>query len=85
MKKSLLDNYSWIVSGSQRIAIIKVLTKPKTPKMISKETGLKFSNVSDCLRKLVKKKLVICLTPKKHLDRLYDLTLRGKELRKEII
>jgi len=84
MESDLISYYSWVLSGSQRIKIIKVLTKPKTPKIISKETNLKFSNVSDCLRALVERKLVKCLNPKNHLGRLYELTSLGKKVLKEL-
>ena len=84
MIKKVLNDYSWVLAGSQRIKVVKALIKPMTPKMLSKETNLKFSNVSDCLRALVQRKLAKCLNPKKHLGRLYELTAKGKEVQKEI-
>lgn len=84
VQNELLNDYAWIISGSQRIKVVKVLTNPKTPKMISKDTGLKFSNVSDCLRLMAKKKLVLCLNPKSHLGRLYELTPVGKKIQEKI-
>jgi len=80
MKKELLKDYSWVISGSQRIKIIKSMNKMKTPKEISTGTGIKFSNVSECLNNLVKRKLVKCLNPKNHLGRLYELTEKGKKI-----
>ena len=84
MKKGLIKNYSWTIRGSQRIKIIKILKKQKTPKQITIETKLKFSNVSDCLRALTQKKLIKCLNPKDHLGRLYELTPKGKQIQKEL-
>jgi len=85
MKKELLKDYSWIMGGSQRVKMIKSLTKVKTPKEISEDTKLKFSNVSDCLSAMRKKGLVKCLNPKSHLGRLYELTAKGKAIQKEFL
>ena len=84
MDKALIEDYSWAIAGNQRIKIIKNLTKIKTPKEISIETGLKFSNVSDNLRALTKRKLAVCLNPKNHLGRLYKLTKKGEQIKKEL-
>ena len=83
MNKQTTKAYSWIVRGTQRKAIILVLTKPKTPKEISEETKLKFSNVSDVLRAMQEKGLVRCLNPEERMGRLYSLTKKGQALLKE--
>lgn len=80
MDKEFIKDYSWVKSGSQRIKIIISLIKPMTPKEIQKNTKLKFSNVSDCLKSLNEKKLVICLNPENHLGRLYVLTEEGEKI-----
>ena len=85
MNKRLLIDYSWIIRGRQRRAILKNLDKPKTPTIIKEETGIKVSNVSDVLRAMERKHIVKCLNPKEKLGRLYDLTPLGKGLRKEIL
>jgi hypothetical protein len=84
MDKQLIRDYSWIIGGSQRIKIIKSLTKIKTPKEISLDTELKFSNVSDALTAMTKRKIAECLNPKIHLGRLYKLTKKGELIRKEL-
>ncbi len=84
MDKNLLSKLSWCLKGSQRKTIIKCLDKPKTPGMISEETKIKFSNVSDVLRLMEGVGLVICLTPKETKGRLYQLTMIGERLRKEL-
>ena len=85
MKKELIKDYSWVIGGSQRVKIIKAIKKIKTPKEISTETKIKFSNVSDGLKALSKRKLVKCLNPKNHLGRLYELTIKGKLIQKELL
>jgi predicted transcriptional regulator len=84
MDKKSLDLYSWVIRGTQRIAIVKVLDKLKTPKQLSQETKLKFSNVSDVLNVMKKKELVICLNPKEKTGRLYQLTKKGLKIQKEL-
>lgn len=84
MNKQLIKDYSWIIAGSQRIKIIRNITKIKTPKEISTETKLKFSNVSDALTAMTKRNIVECLNPKNHLGRLYKLTKKGEQIRKEL-
>lgn len=85
MDKSLLKEYSWVLRGRQRRAIVKVLDKAKTPTLIKEETKIKVSNVSDVLRAMTKRKLAKCLNPKDKLGRLYELTSKGRKLRKELL
>ena len=84
MDKKLIGDYSWIIRGSQRRIIIKVLDKPKTPTLIKEETQIKVSNISDVLRLMEKKGIVTCINPKEKLGRLYQLTEKGKALIKFI-
>lgn len=84
MQKEEIKLYSWIVKGKQRTAILKVMDKPKTPKQISEQTELKFSNVSDVLRKMSKEGIALCLNPEEKTGRLYTLTSKGKKLREQI-
>jgi DNA-binding MarR family transcriptional regulator len=85
MKKEQIELYSWIIRGKQRLAIINVLIEPKTPKQISEQTKIKFSNVSDVLRAMVKNGLAKCLNPKNKTGRLYVLTMKGKTYLKKIL
>jgi len=84
MKDYLILDYSWIVRGKQRRAIIKVLDEPKTPTLIKEETDIKISNISDVLRSMEKRKLAKCLNPHDKLGRLYQLTAKGKEIKKHL-
>lgn len=85
MKKELIQDYAWILRGSQRRKIIRVMNKPKTPTLLKEETKIKVSNTSDVLRAMVKRKMARCINPKDKLGRLYQLTNKGREVRKEII
>ena len=85
MDKKLISDYAWILRGKQRRTIIKHLEKPKTPTLLKEETGIKVSNVSDVLRGMEEKRIAKCLNQKDKLGRLYDLTSKGKLLRKEFV
>jgi transcription initiation factor IIE alpha subunit len=83
MNPESVELYSWIIRGKQRTAVLCVLDKPMTPKQISEQTHIKFSNVSDVLRAMTEKGIAICLNPKQKTGRLYDLTKSGKKVKKE--
>ena len=85
MKKEDIKLYSWVVRGSQRNAIIKALDKAKTPKQLSQETKIKFSNVSDVLSAMKEKNIVICLNPEEKTGRLYNLSKKGIAIRRSLL
>ena len=85
MDKDLLKLYSWLVRGKQRRTIIKVMNDIKTPTQIKEETKLSLNNVSDVLRLFIKKGIVKCLNEEDKVGRLYKLTKKGEEIRKEIV
>lgn len=78
------DDYWWIIKGTQREKVIKVLNKAKTPTQVKKETGLSLNNVSDVLRAFAKKKIAKCLKPKEKTGRPYKLTPKGMRIREEL-
>jgi predicted transcriptional regulator len=84
MKKEEVELYSWIVRGTQRTKILQVMGKPMTPTQIKKETRLALNNVSDILRLFVKHKIAKCLNEKEKLGRVYELTEKGKRIKKLI-
>lgn len=75
------DDYSWVVRGKQRRAIIQVLSKGKIPTQVKEETRLSLNNVSDVLRAFEKRKLVRCLNPRAKTGRVYQLTPSGMRVR----
>ena len=78
------NEYSWVVRGKQRKKVIKMLSKPKIPTQIKKETGLSLNNVSDVLRAFEKKKIAKCMNPKEKTGRLYKLTPKGMRIKEEL-
>jgi len=81
MKKEDVKLYSWIIRGSQRVLIIKVMDKPLTPTQIKKLTALGLNNVSDILRLFVEQKIAKCLNEQEKLGRIYILTESGKRIK----
>ena len=71
---------SYALRSKQRRDIILALEKPKTPTQIAHDTKLSVAHVSRTLKEFSTKELVICLTPKEKIGRLYQLTDKGKEV-----
>ncbi len=72
---------------SRRIAVIKVMTKPKIPSEIHEEAlegAISLSNTAEILHGLVKEGLVVCINENEKVGRLYALTTKGKTARKKI-
>ncbi len=82
MKTEDVKLYSWIIRGSQRVEVIKVMTKPITPTQVKKLTNLGLNNVSDNLRLFVENRIAKCLNEKEKLGRIYILTEKGERIRK---
>ncbi len=88
MNKEEVKFVSWIVRGSQRREIFRVLENNMIPAQIYKE-AVKYNpkitrnSVSDVLRVFKKKDIVRCINPEEAKGRLYCLTQRGKELKKK--
>jgi len=85
-----LKLYVWIVRGRQRIAVLKAMSKPKTPTQIckkSKEYNEKISlnNTSDVVRSFTEKGIAICLNKEDRVGRLYKLTDKGEKIRDELM
>lgn len=78
------ENYSFIIASSYRKRILEALQDPpKTPSEISKITGIHKGNVSKVLGELRKKGFVECLTPLSRKGRIYNLTMKGKNVAKK--
>jgi predicted transcriptional regulator len=83
MSKDYTD-YSWILRGKQRAKVLKVMDKPLIPTQIKDKTNLGLNNVSDILREFRKRKVARCLNPKEKTGRIYELTDKGKKLKKQL-
>ncbi len=81
-----LKLYSWVVRGRQRIAILKVMSKPQTPTETCKKSKMynekiSLNNTSDILRSFIRQGLAVCLNKEDKVGRLYKLTELGEEIR----
>ena len=90
MNKKELKLLAWILRGSQRREIIKVITGHKIPAQIYKEavklnSKITRNSVSDVLREFKKRFIVKCINPDEKKGRIYELTNLGKHLLKQII
>lgn len=77
-------DYGYVIRGKQRVKVLKTMQKPMTVTEIKKVTKLSLSEASRVIRGFAKKGLAKCLNPKDITGRVYELTPRGKALRKEI-
>ncbi len=89
MKKQELKDYSWIVRGSQRKAVLKVMEKIMTPTDIyhhakKHNPNITLNNTSDVLREFKIHSLAECLNPDEKTGRLYTLTKKGKKVKEKI-
>lgn len=81
-----LELVSWILRGSQRRVIFRILKERRMIPAEIYQEALKINpkitrnSVSDVLRELKKKGLVKCLNPKEKKGRIYELTKEGKKL-----
>ena len=75
---------SYALRSEQRRAIITSLERPKTPTQIAHETKLSTAHVSRTLREFCNKKIAKCETPEAKIGRVYRLTMRGKEILKNL-
>lgn len=85
-----IELYSWVVSGSQRIITLKVMEGMQRPTDIMKlakkiNEKINLNTTSDTLRDFVKMKIAKCLNEEAKIGRLYTLTKKGKDIKKEIL
>lgn len=64
--------------------MIALQDKTSTPSIISEKTKIYPSHISSTLSELVKKKLVVCTTPKLRKGKLYELTDDGHNILKNL-
>jgi len=78
------ETISFVNRSKNRKLIIFKLVKPTTPTVLAKELNLHRSVVSRSLLDLEKKGLVECLNPESKKERYYQITRKGKEIKKKI-
>lgn len=84
MDNQYWEDYGYVSRGKQRIKVLKAMHKPMTVTEIKKATKLSLSEASRVIRGFAKKELAKCLNQKDVTGRVYELTPRGKAIRKEI-
>ena len=89
MNKKELKLLAWVLRGSQRREIIKVITGHKIPAQIYKEAiklnpKITRNSVSDVLREFKKRFVAKCINPEEKKGRIYELTDLGKKILKHI-
>lgn len=89
MKDAELKLLAWVLRGSQRREIIKVMNGHMIPAQIYKESiklnpKITRNSVSDILRVFRHNNIVKCINPEEKKGRIYELTYIGKKIRKEV-
>ena len=76
----LWGDVSYVIASKTRKAILLKLETPRTPTFLAKDIGINLANVSRALTELEGKDIVICLTPKQKVGKIYSLTKKGKDI-----
>ena len=75
---------SFAKSKTRKSCLEALESGPKTPSFIVKSSDEHLSHISRALSELEKKELVECLTPDLNKNRIYQITLKGKEVLKKL-
>lgn len=77
----LLVLAGWMIRSKNRYNVMVALgNKAKTPTVLSKNTNIKINRVSDVLKELKLKGLVVCLNEEAKKGRLFQQTDLGKKI-----
>lgn len=74
------DEVSYVIASKTRRSIILKLETPRTPTFLAKDLDLNLANVSRAITELEDKGIVVCLTPKQKVGKIYSLTKKGKDI-----
>ena len=74
------DEISYVIASKTRKSIVIKLDTPRTPTFLAKDLSINLANVSRALTELEEKKVVVCLTPKQKVGKIYSLTKKGKDI-----
>jgi len=82
--------YAWVVRGTQRVAVLKAIHKPQTPKQIRKNSvhyndKVSLNNACDVLRDFLKQGIAVCLNPEDRTGKVYKLTDDGEKIRNALM
>ncbi len=100
LPSEIIADYTWVMRGKHRRAVIKVMDGRKTPSQIRRDVvkscenlpatsihyvKLSLNSTSDTLRGFRKKRIAVCTNPASRVKRLYELTKKGKKIREQIL
>lgn len=71
---------SYIIASKTRKAICLRLDTPRTPTFLANDLKINLANISRALAELEGKGIVVCLTPKQRVGRIYSLTKKGSSV-----
>ncbi len=74
------NDVSYVIASKTRKSIIVRLETPRTPTFLAKDLDLNLANISRAIAELEDKSIVICLTPKQKVGKIYSLTKKGKNI-----
>jgi predicted transcriptional regulator len=74
------DDIGYVLASKNRRTVLALLENPRVPTTLAKNSNLNLANVSRTLSELNRRGLVICLTPKKRVGRIYTTTKKGKDV-----
>lgn len=74
------NDVSYVIASKTRRAIILKLETPRTPTYLAKDLDLNLANISRAISELEDRGIVICLTPKQKVGKIYSLTKKGKDV-----
>lgn len=74
------DEISYVIASKTRRSIVVKLDTPRTPTFLAKDLSINLANVSRALTELEEKNVVVCLTPKQKVGKIYSLTKKGKDI-----
>lgn len=78
------EELSWILRGRLKKRVVMALVKPKTATILSKELKTHRSTISDILKQMQDKEIVVCLDSEQPYNRYYKLTNKGEAVLKKI-
>jgi len=74
------DEISYVIASKTRKSIVIKIDTPRTPTFLAKDLSINLANVSRALTELEERNVVVCLTPKQKVGRIYSLTKKGKDI-----
>lgn len=74
------NDVSYVIGSKTRKAVMMKLETPRTPTFLATDLSVNLANISRALAELEGKDIVVCLTPKQKVGKIYSLTKKGKDL-----